>query len=108
MDATLINNWIFNRAITISFINIHYSEIDLVYTIYPEQVVDEMNTPWHPTEELVAMHIPKKGMFEGDLENGELEIGQVSATLKEILPAKVILENLWREFNEAKKSMDIL
>lgn len=40
----------------------------------------------------------KKGMFEGDLEQGELEIGQVSSLLKTILPAKTIVENLWNEF----------
>jgi len=40
----------------------------------------------------------KLGMFEGDIENGELEIGQVSAMLKEIKPARVILEEIWQEF----------
>ena len=45
----------------------------------------------------------KKGMLEGDLKNGELEIGQVSALLRKILPAKEIIENVWLEFNEALK-----
>jgi enoyl-[acyl-carrier protein] reductase II len=40
----------------------------------------------------------KKGMFEGDLEAGELEIGQVSSMIRNILPAGVIMENLWSEF----------
>jgi enoyl-[acyl-carrier protein] reductase II len=40
----------------------------------------------------------KKGMFEGDLEQGELEIGQVSSLLKNILPASKIVENVWKEF----------
>ena len=43
----------------------------------------------------------KKGMFEGDMEEGELEIGQVSALLDDILPAAVITQNIWMEFNEA-------
>ncbi len=43
----------------------------------------------------------KKGMFEGDLEQGELEIGQVSALIKDILPASSILKNIWEEFSEA-------
>lgn len=43
----------------------------------------------------------KKGMFEGNLAEGELEIGQVSALLDDILPAAVITENIWREFQEA-------
>jgi enoyl-[acyl-carrier protein] reductase II len=40
----------------------------------------------------------KKGMFEGDLEQGELEIGQVSSLLKNILPAREIVKNVWKEF----------
>jgi enoyl-[acyl-carrier protein] reductase II len=43
----------------------------------------------------------KKGMFEGDLDEGELEIGQVSALLDDVLPAATIVANLWKEFNEA-------
>lgn len=43
----------------------------------------------------------KKGMYEGNLSEGELEIGQVSALLDTILPAAVITENLWSEFQEA-------
>ena len=43
----------------------------------------------------------KKGMFEGELDEGELEIGQVSALIKDILPAAVILKNIWAEFSEA-------
>lgn len=43
----------------------------------------------------------KKGMFEGDMEEGELEIGQVSALIDEVLPVKTVFENLLKEFNEA-------
>jgi enoyl-[acyl-carrier protein] reductase II len=43
----------------------------------------------------------KKGMFEGQLEEGELEIGQVSANLKDILPAAKIVDDVWNEFKEA-------
>lgn len=39
----------------------------------------------------------KKGMFEGDLENGELEIGEASALIHDILPAQQIVENMWQE-----------
>lgn len=44
----------------------------------------------------------KRGMFEGDLEEGELEIGQVSALIHEILPVEKVFENLLREFKEIK------
>ena len=42
----------------------------------------------------------KKGMFEGDLEEGELEVGQVSSLIRNILPAGGIIENLWFEFRK--------
>ena len=56
------------------------------------------------TEELAALlgkGRSKKGMFEGDLTEGELEIGQVSALLNSILPAGEIVKNVWEEFNSA-------
>jgi enoyl-[acyl-carrier protein] reductase II len=40
----------------------------------------------------------KLGMYEGNMEEGELEIGQVSALVKEILPAGVIVKDIWEEF----------
>lgn len=43
----------------------------------------------------------KKGMFEGDMDEGELEIGQVSILLDSILPAADIVKKLWQEFQEA-------
>ncbi len=47
----------------------------------------------------------KLGMFEGDLEEGELEIGQVSAQVHEIKPAAEIVKSIWEEFLAAKKSL---
>ena len=44
----------------------------------------------------------KKGMFEGNLSEGELEIGQVSSIIKEVLPVKTIIENLIQEYQQAK------
>jgi enoyl-[acyl-carrier protein] reductase II len=43
----------------------------------------------------------KLGMHDGELEEGELEIGQVSALLDDILPAKKIVENTWKDFLDA-------
>ena len=43
----------------------------------------------------------KKGMFEGQLDEGELEIGQVSANVRDILPAAKIVDEVWRDFKEA-------
>lgn len=44
----------------------------------------------------------KKGMFEGDMEDGELEIGQVSALIDDILPVEVVFNQLLKEFEEVK------
>ena len=44
----------------------------------------------------------KRGMFEGDMDEGELEIGQVSAALDDILPAAVIVERIIAEYREVK------
>lgn len=52
-------------------------------------------------KEILGRARAKKGMFEGDLEEGELEIGQVSALVKEILPANEIIRNLITEFRAA-------
>lgn len=46
----------------------------------------------------------KKGMFEGDLEQGELEIGQTAALIREIKPAGAIVREIWEEFEYAAKN----
>jgi enoyl-[acyl-carrier protein] reductase II len=70
--------------------------------------VDQMEKRGASPEELAA-HLgrgrAKKGMFEGDLEEGELEIGQVSGFINDILPAGVILQNMMNEFNEALNAL---
>jgi len=50
----------------------------------------------------------KRGMFEGDLEEGELEIGQISGLIHDIKPVSKIVEDLIKEFEEAKKSISNL
>jgi enoyl-[acyl-carrier protein] reductase II len=47
----------------------------------------------------------KRGMFEGDLDEGELEIGQISALIHNILPAAEIVRNLIAEFEMARKDI---
>lgn len=44
-------------------------------------------------------------MFEGDLDEGELEIGQVSGIIDDIKPVHVIVEEIMREFIETKESV---
>ena len=47
----------------------------------------------------------KKGMFEGDMEEGELEIGQIAALIREIKPAKAIIEEIVAEYEVARKEL---
>ena len=47
----------------------------------------------------------KKGMFEGDLDEGELEIGQIAGLIHDILPVETIVNNVINEFNQAKIEM---
>lgn len=55
--------------------------------------------------ELLGRARAKAGMFEGDLEQGELEIGQVATMIREIKPAKDILNEIWDEFLTAKTKL---
>ena len=48
------------------------------------------------------------GMFEGDLEEGELEIGQVSALIKEIKPALAILQEILKDYNNTLQRIKTL
>ena len=47
----------------------------------------------------------KKGMFEGDLIEGELEIGQIAGLINEIKPVKEIIDEMITEFNWAKNNL---
>lgn len=47
----------------------------------------------------------KKGIFEGDLEEGELEIGQVAAAIKVVKPAADIVMEMWEEYLELKNKL---
>jgi enoyl-[acyl-carrier protein] reductase II len=55
-------------------------------------------------KEILGRARAKKGMFEGDLENGELEIGQASASIKKILPAADIVNEIIEEYNHILKN----
>jgi enoyl-[acyl-carrier protein] reductase II len=55
--------------------------------------------------EKLAKGRAKKGMFEGDMENGELEIGQVSAMINTIQPAAEIVNEIWEDFQSGLKRL---
>lgn len=73
--------------------NKFYHEIQELYQQNP--TVEEL-------KELLGRARAKKGIFEGDLENGELEIGQIAGFIDEIKPAKVVLDEIMKEFDEVK------
>jgi enoyl-[acyl-carrier protein] reductase II len=54
---------------------------------------------------LLGKRRAKNGMFEGDLEEGELEIGQVSAGIKKIQPASLIVKELWDEYKTCRAQL---
>lgn len=55
--------------------------------------------------ELLGRGRAKKGMFEGNLAEGELEIGQISARINEIKPAGELLQEIWQEFLAEKEKL---
>jgi enoyl-[acyl-carrier protein] reductase II len=70
--------------------------------------VDQAEKRGASVEELKALlgrARAKRGMFEGDLEEGELEIGQVAAAINDIRPAADILHSMWNEYLDLKKKL---
>jgi len=51
-------------------------------------------------KQLLGRGRAKKGMFEGDIDEGELEIGQVSSDIKNIVPAAEIVNEIWQQFKD--------
>ena len=81
--------------------------VRLIKNKFFEQV-EEAEKKGIAAEELITLlgkGRAKKGMFEGELENGELEIGQVAAQINEILPAAEIMKQLLKDYNKAKNQL---
>ncbi|WP_282122236.1 NAD(P)H-dependent flavin oxidoreductase [Algibacter mikhailovii] len=75
--------------------NKFYNEVVDLYKTGP--TIDELKT-------LLGRARAKKGMFEGDLENGELEIGQISGLIHDVKPVRQIVQNIIDEFEEVNNS----
>lgn len=58
--------------------------------------------------ELLGRARAKKGMFEGDLNEGELEIGQISGAINDIKPAGEVVEEIIHSYNETIKKLDAI
>lgn len=73
------------------------------------QEVEKLEYNGGPIEQLVNLlgkGRSKRGMFDGDLDEGELEIGQISGIIREIKPAAKVIEDIVNEFNIAKKEFE--
>ncbi|WP_064966855.1 NAD(P)H-dependent flavin oxidoreductase [Tenacibaculum ovolyticum] len=79
--------------------NKFYKEVQELY---------QQNPSIEDIKELLGRARAKKGMFEGDLDEGELEIGQVAGIIHEIKSAKEVVAEIVNEFNEVKSLMNIL
>ncbi|MDG1729108.1 MAG: nitronate monooxygenase [Algibacter sp.] len=79
--------------------NKFYNDIQALYKIAP--------TP-EQLKSLLGRARSKKGMFEGDLDEGELEIGQISGLIHDIKSVRQIVEDIILEFEEAKKHINNL
>ena len=55
--------------------------------------------------EILGRARAKKGMFEGDLDEGELEIGQGVTGIRKIMPAAEIVREIWTEYQQTKKQL---
>ncbi len=75
---------------------------DEVMTAYQNCATDD------ELKEILGRGRAKKGMFEGDLVEGELEIGQVSGIISDIKPAVDIVAEIIEEFNVAKAEQNTL
>ncbi len=58
--------------------------------------------------EILGRARAKKGMFEGDMDEGELEIGQISGTIDKVLTAKEIIQEIVTDFNRTNKELSSL
>ena len=76
--------------------NHFYNQVQELYTKNPS--IEEI-------KELLGRARAKKGMFEGDLENGELEIGQIAGLIHKIKPAKQVVDEIIAELEAVKKSL---
>ncbi|WP_282031527.1 NAD(P)H-dependent flavin oxidoreductase [Winogradskyella eximia] len=79
--------------------NKFYNELQELYKTSP--------TP-EQLKELLGRARAKRGMFEGDLEDGELEIGQIAGLIHDVKPVSKIVEDMVAEFEEAKQHVGVL
>jgi enoyl-[acyl-carrier protein] reductase II len=77
--------------------------VRLIKNKFFEQIkaAEEQGAGKERLQQILGRGRAKKGMFEGDLNEGELEIGQVSALINDIKPATEIVNEIWQDFSLA-------
>ena len=83
-----------------------FTPVRMIKNQFCQQVQEAENNcaPVSELEHLLGRARAKRGMFEGNLEEGELEIGQVSSMIKEIVPARDIVEDVWAGFKKTAQA----
>jgi enoyl-[acyl-carrier protein] reductase II len=76
--------------------NTFFNQLQEFYQTHPDK---------EQLKEFLGRARAKKGMFEGDLENGELEIGQIAGIIHKIKPVKDIIDDIISEYNRIKASL---
>ncbi|HBI41210.1 MAG TPA: nitronate monooxygenase [Tenacibaculum sp.] len=81
--------------------------VRLVKNKFYEQIQElyQKNPSVEEIKNLLGRARAKKGMFEGDLEEGELEIGQIAGVIEEIKSAKAVIEDIMNEFDSVKEEL---
>lgn len=81
--------------------------VRLLTNAFAERIhdADKYGASEEELKQLLGRGRAKKGMFEGDMNEGELEIGQVSALIKEIKPAAEIVKEIWEEYMSVKSML---
>jgi enoyl-[acyl-carrier protein] reductase II len=76
--------------------------VRLIRNQFYQKVQDAENACASVTEleNILGRARAKQGMFEGDLHEGELEIGQVSSIIRDISPAAEVVKEIWEEFRQ--------
>ncbi len=69
------------------------------------QQAEDSGAPSEELAKILGRARAKRGMFEGDIEQGELEIGQISSFVKDVKPAAEIVKEIWSEFVSAKNEI---
>lgn len=84
--------------------------VRLLNNPFYQEIVRHYENNASPEElaELLGRGRAKKGMFEGDLEHGELEVGQVSSMIRTIQPAGDVVREIWQEYQDALNNLQRL